>query len=132
MDKLIKAARKTQIKDIAIAGGVSANSGLKTALTKQAAKDNWKVHIPKLGYSLDNAAMIAMTGYFKFLKGDFVNQGVSAQARGNSQLIVVKDHLEMEIIGQTIDDAAGEAFDKCAKLMDIPYPGGPVIDKYAQ
>jgi N6-L-threonylcarbamoyladenine synthase len=51
---------------------------------------------------------------------------------GNSQIIVVKDHLEMEIIGQTIDDAAGEAFDKCAKIMGLPYPGGPLIDKYAR
>jgi len=51
---------------------------------------------------------------------------------GNSQIIVVKNHLEMEIIGQTIDDAAGEAFDKCAKIMGLPYPGGPLIDKYAK
>lgn len=51
---------------------------------------------------------------------------------GNSQLIVVKDYLEMQMIGQTIDDAAGEAFDKCAKVMGLPYPGGPVIDKLAQ
>jgi N6-L-threonylcarbamoyladenine synthase len=50
---------------------------------------------------------------------------------GHTQLIVVKDYLEMEIIGQTIDDAAGEAFDKCAKVMGLPYPGGPVIDKYS-
>jgi len=50
---------------------------------------------------------------------------------GNSQIIVVKDHLKMEIIGQTIDDAAGEAFDKCAKVMGLPYPGGPLIDKLA-
>ncbi len=51
---------------------------------------------------------------------------------GNSQIIVVKDYLEMEVIGETIDDAAGEAFDKCAKVMGLPYPGGPLIDKYAQ
>jgi N6-L-threonylcarbamoyladenine synthase len=51
---------------------------------------------------------------------------------GNSQIIVVKNHLDMEIIGQTIDDAAGEAFDKCAKIMGLPYPGGPLIDKYAK
>ncbi len=50
---------------------------------------------------------------------------------GNSQIIKVKSHLEMEIIGQTIDDAAGEAFDKCAKVMGLPYPGGPLIDKLA-
>ena len=51
---------------------------------------------------------------------------------GNSQLIVVHDYLKMEMIGQTIDDAAGEAFDKCAKVMGLGYPGGPVIDKLAQ
>ncbi len=51
---------------------------------------------------------------------------------GHSQLVVVKDYLEMEIIGQTIDDAAGEAFDKCAKVIGLPYPGGPVVDKNAQ
>lgn len=51
---------------------------------------------------------------------------------GNSQIIIVRDHLEMEVIGQTIDDAAGEAFDKCAKVMGMPYPGGPLIDKLAK
>ncbi|MBN1790470.1 MAG: tRNA (adenosine(37)-N6)-threonylcarbamoyltransferase complex transferase subunit TsaD [Bacteroidales bacterium] len=50
---------------------------------------------------------------------------------GHTQLVVMKNHLEMEIIGQTIDDAAGEAFDKCAKVMGMPYPGGPLIDQYA-
>ena len=51
---------------------------------------------------------------------------------GNSQLVVVKDYLDMEMIGQTIDDAAGEAFDKCAKVMGLAYPGGPIIDKLAK
>ena len=51
---------------------------------------------------------------------------------GHSQLVVVKDHHKMEIIGQTIDDAAGEAFDKCAKLMGLPYPGGPHVDRLAK
>ncbi len=50
---------------------------------------------------------------------------------GHTQLIIVRDYLEMEIIGNTIDDAAGEAFDKCAKVIGLPYPGGPAIDKYA-
>lgn len=50
---------------------------------------------------------------------------------GHTQLLVVRSHLDMEIIGQTIDDAAGEAFDKCAKIMGLPYPGGPWVDKYA-
>ncbi len=50
---------------------------------------------------------------------------------GNSQILLVKDYMDMEIIGQTIDDAAGEAFDKCAKVMGLGYPGGPVINKLA-
>jgi N6-L-threonylcarbamoyladenine synthase len=50
---------------------------------------------------------------------------------GNSQLVLVKNYNDMEIIGQTIDDAAGEAFDKCAKVMGLPYPGGPHIDRLA-
>lgn len=51
---------------------------------------------------------------------------------GNSQIIVVKDYNDMQIIGQTIDDAAGEAFDKCVKVMGGPYPGGPWLDKLAK
>lgn len=51
---------------------------------------------------------------------------------GHTQIIVVKDYMDFEIIGQTIDDAAGEAFDKCAKVMGLPYPGGPVVDRLAQ
>ncbi|MDR3329115.1 MAG: tRNA (adenosine(37)-N6)-threonylcarbamoyltransferase complex transferase subunit TsaD, partial [Prevotellaceae bacterium] len=50
---------------------------------------------------------------------------------GHTQILLVKAPLEHEIIGQTIDDAAGEAFDKCAKVMGLPYPGGPVVDKLA-
>lgn len=51
---------------------------------------------------------------------------------GHTQIIVVKDYLEMEVIGQTQDDAVGEAFDKAAKIMGLPYPGGPLVDQYAQ
>lgn len=51
---------------------------------------------------------------------------------GHTQLVLVKDHLEMEVIGETKDDAVGEAFDKTAKLLGLPYPGGPLIDKYAK
>ena len=50
---------------------------------------------------------------------------------GNSQIIFVKNYNDMEVLGQTIDDAAGEAFDKCAKVMGLPYPGGPHIDRLA-
>ena len=51
---------------------------------------------------------------------------------GNSQIVLVRDYLDMEVIGQTIDDAAGEAFDKCAKVMGLPYPGGPHVDRLAK
>jgi N6-L-threonylcarbamoyladenine synthase len=51
---------------------------------------------------------------------------------GHTQIVKVNTHLDMEIIGETQDDAVGEAFDKTAKLLNLPYPGGPLIDKYAQ
>ncbi len=51
---------------------------------------------------------------------------------GHTQIVLVKDFLEMEVIGETLDDAAGEAFDKTAKLLKLPYPGGPLIDRYAE
>jgi len=51
---------------------------------------------------------------------------------GHTQIVLVKDFNDMTILGQTIDDAAGEAFDKCAKVMGLPYPGGPVVDRYAK
>ncbi len=51
---------------------------------------------------------------------------------GHTQIVKVRDYLDMEVIGETIDDAAGEAFDKTAKLLGLPYPGGPLVDKYAQ
>ncbi len=51
---------------------------------------------------------------------------------GHTQIVLVKDHLDMEVVGETMDDAVGEAFDKSAKLLGLPYPGGPLIDKYAR
>lgn len=51
---------------------------------------------------------------------------------GHTQIVLVKDYFEMELLGQTLDDAAGEAFDKTAKILNLPYPGGPLVDKYAQ
>ncbi|MFD2160883.1 tRNA (adenosine(37)-N6)-threonylcarbamoyltransferase complex transferase subunit TsaD [Paradesertivirga mongoliensis] len=51
---------------------------------------------------------------------------------GHTQIVLVKDYFDMEIVGQTTDDAAGEAFDKTAKILNLPYPGGPLIDKYAR
>ena len=51
---------------------------------------------------------------------------------GHTQIVLVKDYLDMEVVGESIDDAAGEAFDKTAKMLGLPYPGGPILDKYAQ
>ena len=51
---------------------------------------------------------------------------------GHTQIVMIRDYFEMEVLGQTIDDAAGEAFDKSAKIMSLPYPGGPFIDKFAK
>lgn len=83
MQKLILASEKTGINNIALAGGVSANSGLRNAIQEQTNLRNWKTFIPPLSYTTDNAAMIAITGYFKFLNKDFVPQDVSPLARMN-------------------------------------------------
>jgi N6-L-threonylcarbamoyladenine synthase len=76
MGKLKRAAKETGIGEIAVAGGVSANSGLRQALKDNAAKHRWNLVIPKFEYTMDNAAMIAITGYFKYLNNDFADQGV--------------------------------------------------------
>lgn len=79
--KLLLAARQTGIREIGIAGGVSANSGLKTAVRNMGEKEGWQVYIPELQYATDNAAMIAITGYFKYLNGEFSNQDITPVAR---------------------------------------------------
>ncbi len=79
--KLKRAAAEYQINQIAIAGGVSANSGLRNALQDLAEKKAWQVFIPKFEYCTDNAAMIAIAGYHKFLKKDFVDQNIAPLAR---------------------------------------------------
>jgi len=81
MDKVIKAAKSTGIKQVALAGGVSANSGLRDRLTELAVEKDWKTFIPKFSYTTDNAAMIAINGYHKFLKKEFVTQEVAPFAR---------------------------------------------------
>ncbi len=81
MSKLKRASKQTAIKNIAVAGGVSANSGLREALRVNAGKYRWKLVIPKIEYTMDNAAMIAITGYYKFLNKDFAGQGVVPFAR---------------------------------------------------
>ncbi|MDX1446588.1 tRNA (adenosine(37)-N6)-threonylcarbamoyltransferase complex transferase subunit TsaD [Lishizhenia sp.] len=79
--KLIKAAKEQNIKSIAIAGGVSANSGLRTRLEEEAKKRQWKTFIPKFEYCTDNAAMIAITGRYHYLRGEFADQSIAATAR---------------------------------------------------
>lgn len=81
LNKLKKAATDLNIKEIAIAGGVSANSGLRNALTKMSEENNWNIYIPAFEYCTDNAGMIAIAGYHKFLKNEFVNQDISPLAR---------------------------------------------------
>ncbi len=71
MKKLIKAAKDTGIRDVAIAGGVSANSALRQALLDAGEKYKWKTFIPKFEFCTDNAAMVGIAGYFKYLKNDF-------------------------------------------------------------
>ncbi|MCF6365875.1 MAG: tRNA (adenosine(37)-N6)-threonylcarbamoyltransferase complex transferase subunit TsaD [Bacteroidales bacterium] len=80
-DKLKNAVKKTGIKEIAIAGGVSANSGLRERLKEEAKINNWKLHIPEFKYTTDNAAMIAITAYHKFLQNKFAKQSVTAEAK---------------------------------------------------
>ncbi len=79
--KLTKAAKSQNIKHIGIAGGVSANSGLRKALKEAGEKNEWTVYIPKFEYCTDNAAMIGITGYYKFLKGEFTDLAISPSAR---------------------------------------------------
>ena len=81
LKKLKKAAKETGIKEIAIAGGVSANSGLRSSLLELGEKLGWKVYIPEFEYCTDNAAMIAMAAHYKYLENDFCDQTVSPMAR---------------------------------------------------
>lgn len=81
LSKLKRAAQEFGVQNIAIAGGVSANSGLRTALQQAANENNWQVFIPKFEYCTDNAAMIAIAGYHKFLNKDFVGQDIAPLAR---------------------------------------------------
>ncbi|MGQ1888852.1 tRNA (adenosine(37)-N6)-threonylcarbamoyltransferase complex transferase subunit TsaD [Thermophagus sp. OGC60D27] len=81
MDKLVAAAKKTGIKEIALAGGVSANSALRQAFLDGQEKYKWNIYIPKFSYTTDNAAMIAITGFFKYQRKEFVGQDVAPFAR---------------------------------------------------
>ncbi len=81
MDKLRKAAKQYNIKEVAVAGGVSANTGLRNAFHDHAKRFGWRVFIPKFGYTTDNAAMIAITGYYKFQDNDFCPMEAPAYSR---------------------------------------------------
>ena len=81
MKKLQKAAKDTKIKDVAVAGGVSANTGLRNAFIDYGKRYHWNVFIPKFSYTTDNAAMIAITGYYKYLDHDFCSIDLPAYAR---------------------------------------------------
>ena len=81
INKLKKASQQTGIQRIAIAGGVSANSGLRKALQAAQTSEGWEVFIPELEYCTDNAAMIAMNAYYKYLNSDFCGQDVAPKAR---------------------------------------------------
>ena len=81
MDKWRKAAKEYKIKEVAVAGGVSANNGLRNAFREHAEKYGWDIFIPKFSYTTDNAAMIAITGYFKYLDRDFCSIDLPAYSR---------------------------------------------------
>ncbi|HEX3386135.1 MAG TPA: tRNA (adenosine(37)-N6)-threonylcarbamoyltransferase complex transferase subunit TsaD [Mucilaginibacter sp.] len=81
LNKLKKAALQYGIKDIALAGGVSANTGLRSGLKHLGEAMGWNTFIPQFQYCTDNAAMIAIAGYYKYLKGDFTGQDVAPLAR---------------------------------------------------
>ncbi len=85
LKKLKIAAQQTGIRHIAIAGGVSANSGLRLAMQKTAEELRWDIYLPKLQYSTDNAAMIAVAGYFKYLNQDFASQDLTPYSRSTNK-----------------------------------------------
>ena len=81
MKKLKKAVKQTGIKEIAIGGGVSANSGIRNILTEAQTKYGWNTYIPKFEFCTDNAAMIGIVGYLKYKNEKFSDQYVTAKAR---------------------------------------------------
>lgn len=81
MNKVVRAAKQTGIKEIAIAGGVSANSCLRNSLTEKGRELGWNTYIPKLEYCTDNAAMVAITAYYKYIEQDFADMSLSPKPR---------------------------------------------------
>lgn len=86
MNKLVKAAKHYEIKEVAIAGGVSANSGLREAVTAEGEKRKWNVYIPEFRFTTDNAAMIAITGYYKYRDNEFAPMDTTPEARLENKL----------------------------------------------
>lgn len=86
LDKLVKAAGKFRIRDVAIAGGVSANSGLRGGVTAEGERRGWRTFLPPLKFTTDNAAMIAVTGYFRYQKGEFSSLSLAPEARIENML----------------------------------------------
>lgn len=85
MNKLVKAAKETGVKEVCIAGGVSANSGLRKAIADYSRKYGWNYYIPEFQYCTDNAGMISMTAYYKYLAGEFADLTVSPTARSSME-----------------------------------------------
>ncbi len=83
LEKLIKASQESGIKEIAIAGGVSANSGIQKKLISEGISRGWNVFIPSRRFTTDNAAMIAINGYYKYISSDFTGQNITPLARYN-------------------------------------------------
>jgi N6-L-threonylcarbamoyladenine synthase len=81
MDKLYKASKQLKIKRIALSGGVSANTALREAYHSYAKRYGWEIFIPKFGFTTDNAAMIGVAGYYKFLEGEFCPMDLPAYSR---------------------------------------------------
>ena len=81
VSKLVKASLQTGIREVGIAGGVSANSGLRNSVIREGEKRGWNLFVPPFAYTTDNAAMIGITGYYKYLRGEFTDQGVAPLAR---------------------------------------------------
>ena len=81
MSKLLKASEDLGIKEVAVAGGVSANSGLRNEFEVYSRQYGWKIHIPKFAYTTDNAAMVAISGYYKYLDNEFASPDIAPYAR---------------------------------------------------
>lgn len=103
--------------------GTSFAKGFTAALGKPMIEVN-HLHAHMMVHFIESEISAATSPKFPFLS--------LLVSGGHTQLVVLRDYHTMEIIGQTIDDAAGEAFDKCAKLMGLPYPGGPHVDRLAK